>query len=288
MAGEPVKTGGLTGRRCDGLLQHGRGAAAAWGLGDLPDRPNEPLVGQAQNVVASPPWAIELSVGRGLQVVGSPQEHRDFPGTGTCVRRPGRHTRGLVIPRARSDRHLHPVRAGAPAFHAPRALFGVRAQPVGANGLRLQRSCSAGGDLLVDCSGSGAQKQIPRCPSPRRGANARDDILGGIFGATARDDILNAALGAFARDGTMKGALPINAWGKAEAGASRRRIRRWIAGEPCAGIGGAGPLHSSMADWPKVARSDCLPGPFDHPGATSPAAGMSDLWPMGRLRHVGA
>jgi len=103
MVGEPVKTGGLAGRPGNGLFQHETGLAAARGLGDSPGRPNEPSVGEAQNVVASPNWAIALSVGQVLQVVGSPEEARDLPAPGSCVRRPGRHTPGLVIPRARSN-----------------------------------------------------------------------------------------------------------------------------------------------------------------------------------------
>jgi hypothetical protein len=58
-------------------------------------------------------------------------------------------TQETAIPRPFAGRHLHPVRAGARAFLTPRAICGVRAPPVGANGLRLRRSCSAGGDLLV-------------------------------------------------------------------------------------------------------------------------------------------
>jgi hypothetical protein len=150
MAGEPVKTGGLAGRPGNGLFQHGTGLAAARGLGDSPGRPNETSVGEAQNVVASPNWAIALSVGQVLQVIGSPEEPRDLPAPGSCLRRPGRHTPGLVIPRARSNRWI----------------------------------------CLLDGSGiDAAQRRIPCCPSPRRGANAREDRSKGVCRATAWGDV---------------------------------------------------------------------------------------------------
>jgi hypothetical protein len=116
-----------------------------------------------------------------------------------------------------------------PSGPALRALCGVRAQPVGANGLRLQRSCSAGGDLLVDYSGSGAQKQIPRCPSPRRGANARDDGMWGSSGPTlvARQRLVPVG-GAFSR-----GLLESQAKGLVECRRSSagRRIGRRLRGQ---------------------------------------------------------
>ena len=102
----------------------------------------------------------------------------------------------VVIPRPVLGRHLHPVRAGAPALFAPALSSGAREagarrwdQP-GANGLAparatvraartggtpvrdgragVQRSCSAGGDLPVvpgTHKAAAREKQIPRSPS---------------------------------------------------------------------------------------------------------------------------